>query len=239
MWGHHRQPSRCNLSSLTDGLKSSSSCLRCRLPLENVTLARSTPDTPIACRTPFGATEATMSANGFYTPECNNTARSNGRSKVIERRPSPSEATGTAAAARLGSVRSSGRPHVAYLAATSRLRIKRLPVGFIIPAQPVLVKTAVRSDWVHESNMSATELSAPTHRAALQPHAYDWTARLAAIAAAAERIKATSFTIDGDAVALGPDGLSRFEELSRRDAARTAILYSFDLIEHNGEDLRN
>jgi bifunctional non-homologous end joining protein LigD len=38
---------------------------------------------------------------------------------------------------------------------------------------------------------------------------------------------------------LGPDGLSRFEELSRREAARTAILYAFDLIEHDGEDLRN
>jgi bifunctional non-homologous end joining protein LigD len=31
----------------------------------------------------------------------------------------------------------------------------------------------------------------------------------------------------------------RFEELSRREAARTAILYAFDLIEHDGEDLRN
>jgi bifunctional non-homologous end joining protein LigD len=38
---------------------------------------------------------------------------------------------------------------------------------------------------------------------------------------------------------LGPDGLSRFEELSRREAARTAILYAFDLIERDGEDLRN
>jgi bifunctional non-homologous end joining protein LigD len=60
-----------------------------------------------------------------------------------------------------------------------------------------------------------------------------------AIAAAAELIKAKSFTIDGEAVVLGPDGLSRFEELSRREAARTAILYAFDLIEHDGEDLRN
>jgi hypothetical protein len=41
-------------------------------------------------------------------------------------------------------------------------------------------------------------------------------------------IKAKSFTIDGEAVVLGPDGLSRFEELSRRKAARTAILYAFD-----------
>jgi bifunctional non-homologous end joining protein LigD len=38
---------------------------------------------------------------------------------------------------------------------------------------------------------------------------------------------------------LGPDGLSRFEDLSHRDGARTAILYAFDLIEHDGEDMRN
>jgi bifunctional non-homologous end joining protein LigD len=70
-------------------------------------------------------------------------------------------------------------------------------------------------------------------------NAYDWTVRLAAIAAAAEQIKAKSFTIDGEAVVLGPDGLSRFEELSHREGARTAILYAFDLIEHDGQDLRN
>jgi bifunctional non-homologous end joining protein LigD len=70
-------------------------------------------------------------------------------------------------------------------------------------------------------------------------NAYDWTARLPAIAAAAERIKAKSFTIDGEAVVVGPDGLSQFEELRRRTAAHAAVLYAFDLIEHGGEDLRN
>jgi bifunctional non-homologous end joining protein LigD len=60
-----------------------------------------------------------------------------------------------------------------------------------------------------------------------------------AIAAAAARIKAKSFTIDGEAVVLGPDGLSRFDELRRRDAAHSAMLYAFDLIEHDGRDLRD
>jgi bifunctional non-homologous end joining protein LigD len=69
-------------------------------------------------------------------------------------------------------------------------------------------------------------------------NACDWTAQLASIAAAAEMIKTKSFTIDGEAVVIGPDGLSQFEELSRREAARTAILYAFDLIEHDGEDMR-
>jgi ATP dependent DNA ligase domain len=70
-------------------------------------------------------------------------------------------------------------------------------------------------------------------------NAYDWTVSLAAIAAAGERIKAKTFTIDGEAVVLGPDGLSRFEELRRREAADTAILYAFDLIEDEGEDMRS
>jgi bifunctional non-homologous end joining protein LigD len=68
-------------------------------------------------------------------------------------------------------------------------------------------------------------------------NAYDWTVRLAAIAAPAEQIKAKGFTIDGEAVVLGPDGLSRFEELLSREPARAAVL--FDLIEHDGEDMRN
>jgi bifunctional non-homologous end joining protein LigD len=38
---------------------------------------------------------------------------------------------------------------------------------------------------------------------------------------------------------MGPDGLSRFEELRHREAAQTANLYAFDLIEYDGEDLRN
>jgi hypothetical protein len=46
------------------------------------------------------------------------------------------------------------------------------------------------------------------------------------MAAAAEQIKAKSFTVDGEAVVLRPDGLSRFEESSRREAAHTAIIYA-------------
>jgi len=63
--------------------------------------------------------------------------------------------------------------------------------------------------------------------------------RLPAITAAAERIKARTFTVDGEAVVVGPDGLSRFDEVRRRKAAQTEILYAFDRIEHDGEDVRN
>jgi bifunctional non-homologous end joining protein LigD len=115
------------------------------------------------------------------------------------------------------------------------ISIKRLPAGFIFPAQPVLrLKPPAGTDWVHEIKHDGYRMivhrDGPTVRL-YSRNAYDWTARLESITAAAQRIKAKSFTIDGEAVVLGPDGLSRFEELSRREAARTAILYAFDLIE--------
>jgi bifunctional non-homologous end joining protein LigD len=98
------------------------------------------------------------------------------------------------------------------------------------------------ADWVHEIKHDGYRLIVRRDGAAVRLYtrnAYDWTARLPAIAAAVERIKATSFTIDGEAVVLGPDGLSRFDELRRRAAAQNAILYAFDLIEHDGEDLHD
>jgi hypothetical protein len=121
------------------------------------------------------------------------------------------------------------------------MSINRVPGGFVIPAQPVPAsKPPSGADWVHEIKHDGYRIivrhDGPTVRL-YSRNAYDWTVRLAAIAAA-QRIKAKSFTIDGEAVVLGPDGLSRFEELSRRVAAHTAILYAFDLIEHDGEDLR-
>jgi bifunctional non-homologous end joining protein LigD len=122
------------------------------------------------------------------------------------------------------------------------MKIKRLPAGFVVPAQPIKAsKPPSGPDWVHEINHDGYRLivrrDGPIVRLYTR-NAYDWTVRLPAIAAAAGRIKAKSFTIDGEAVVLGPDGLSRFDELRRREAAHSAMLYAFDLIEHEGQDMR-
>ena len=123
------------------------------------------------------------------------------------------------------------------------MRLKRIPAGFVVPAQPVLgSRPPSGAGWVHEIKHDGYRMIVRRDGAIVRIYsrnAYDWTARLPAIAAAAERIKAKSFTIDGEAVVLGPDGLSRFEDLRRKEAAHRAILYAFDLIEHDGEDLRD
>jgi bifunctional non-homologous end joining protein LigD len=68
-------------------------------------------------------------------------------------------------------------------------------------------------------------------------NAVDYTDRMPVIAAGASRPKASSLTIDDEAVVIGTDGLSRFDEL-RAACARVAFLYAFDSLEQDGEDLQ-
>jgi bifunctional non-homologous end joining protein LigD len=97
------------------------------------------------------------------------------------------------------------------------VKIKRPSAGFVVPAQPIRAsKPPSGADWVHEIKHDGYRLIVRRDGSTVRLYtrnAYDWTVRLPAVAAAAARIKAKSFTIDGEAVVLGPDGLSRFEDL--------------------------
>ena len=68
---------------------------------------------------------------------------------------------------------------------------------------------------------------------------YDWADRFPAIVDAALRIKASSFLIDGEAVIARDDGTPDFRSLRTRRSGHEAVLYAFDLIEHDGNDLRD
>jgi ATP-dependent DNA ligase len=92
------------------------------------------------------------------------------------------------------------------------MKVNPLPASFVIPAQPVLAsKPPSGADWDHEIKHDGYRMIVCRHGPTVRLYsrnANDWTARLRAIASGAERIKGKSFTIDGEAVVLGPDGLS-------------------------------
>ena len=60
-----------------------------------------------------------------------------------------------------------------------------------------------------------------------------------AIVDAALRLKAQSFLIDGEAVIARDDGTPDFRALRSNHRGDEAVLYAFDLIEHDGDDLRD
>jgi bifunctional non-homologous end joining protein LigD len=76
------------------------------------------------------------------------------------------------------------------------MRSKRLLAGYIIPAQPVkAAKPPSGPDWVHEIKHDGYRLIVRRDGRTVRLYtrnAYDWTVRLPAIAAAAQRIKAKS-----------------------------------------------
>jgi ATP-dependent DNA ligase len=68
---------------------------------------------------------------------------------------------------------------------------------------------------------------------------FDWADRFPAIVEAARSIRADSFMIDGEAIVCRPDGLSDFDALRFGRRAHEVMLVAFDLIELEGEDLRD
>ena len=95
--------------------------------------------------------------------------------------------------------------------------------------------------WVHEIKHDGFRLMVRRDGVRVRcstRNGHDWADRFPAIVEAAGRIKASSFLIDGEAVICRDEGLSDFNALRSRRRNQDAMLFAFDLIEHEGEDLR-
>ena len=68
---------------------------------------------------------------------------------------------------------------------------------------------------------------------------HDWADRFPAIVEAAAHLKAQSFLIDGEVVIARDDGMSDFRALRSKRRGPEAVLYAFDLLQHDGADLRD
>src|SRR5271165_6412090 len=114
--------------------------------------------------------------------------------------------------------------------------------GFIPPCIPTrAAKPPSGPDWVHEIKHDGYRLQVRREGEVVRlftRRGYDWSGRYPAIAVTAMLLRAKSFTLDGEAVVCGPDGVAIFEALHRRGTVTEAMLYVFDLLELDGEDLR-
>jgi bifunctional non-homologous end joining protein LigD len=115
--------------------------------------------------------------------------------------------------------------------------------GFIEPCQP---SKAARPPpgplWVHEIKHDGYRLMVRRDGSRVRcftRNGHDWADRFTGIVEAASRIKATSFLIDGEVVITSDDGMSDFHALRSKRRGHEAVLYAFDLIEHDGDDLRD
>lgn len=115
---------------------------------------------------------------------------------------------------------------------------------FIKPMEPAQVEEPpVSDDWIHEIKYDGfrTQLILDwTGARALTKTGHDWSKRYWPIVAAAEKLPAKAFIIDGEMIAPEPDGRPNFHAMHSRMAwnAEQLAFVAFDILHLDGQDLR-
>jgi bifunctional non-homologous end joining protein LigD len=115
--------------------------------------------------------------------------------------------------------------------------------GFVEPCRPSKApRPPSGPQWVHEIKHDGFRLMVRREDSRVRLFTRggcDWADRFPAIVEAASAIRARSFLIDGEAVICRNDGVSDFNALRSRRRDHEVVLIAFDLIEWQGDDLRN
>jgi hypothetical protein len=108
-------------------------------------------------------------------------------------------------------MRHSGHSQEARWVAIHPAWLSLAPTGSLIPASPLLAPRCPPDDGYR----LIVRRDGPTVRLFTR-RGYDWTDRYPAIAGAAAKVRARSFTLDGEAVVCGTNGVAVFDALHRR-----------------------
>src|SRR5262245_29711395 len=122
------------------------------------------------------------------------------------------------------------------------LRTRPPPPGFIEPCLPTPADYPPSGPgWIHEIKHDGYRMMVRRDASGvrlLTRNGKDWTGRFPAIVEAAAGLKARSCLIDGEAVCCDENGLAVFALLRNRERPAEILLYAFDLLELDGQDLR-
>src|SRR6516225_4320310 len=122
------------------------------------------------------------------------------------------------------------------------LRMRTLPAGFIAPCLPTKTDTLPSgSQWLHEIKHDGFRIIARKTGAQVRLYSRtgnDLTRRFPLIVETLARLRSRSCIIDGEAVACDDNDVASFDLIRHHRANESIFLYTFDLIELNGDDLR-
>jgi bifunctional non-homologous end joining protein LigD len=122
------------------------------------------------------------------------------------------------------------------------LNPRRLPLGFLPPCLPIKAPQPPSGDiWLHEIKLDGFRVIARKDGARVRLYSRpgnDLTQRFPVLTETLAALRVRSCIIDGEAVAVGPDGIPSFDRQRYRRRDGSVILFAFDLVELNGDDLR-
>jgi bifunctional non-homologous end joining protein LigD len=114
--------------------------------------------------------------------------------------------------------------------------------GFIAPCLPTAAPQPPSGEpWLHEIKHDGFRVIARKNGKRVRLYSRpgnDLTYRFPLIVEALAKLSSRSCIIDGEAVACGDDGIALFDRIQFRHHDADVFLYTFDLIELDGDDLR-
>ena len=123
----------------------------------------------------------------------------------------------------------------------SRGRPINAAAAFIHPCRPIVAKQPPTGPgWTHELKHDGYRLQVHVRDGRVRLYTMngaDWSKRYPRIVEAAARIKGSA-VIDAEVVYLDEKGVPNFDTLHSRTADHLAIACAFDLLMHDGDDLR-
>jgi bifunctional non-homologous end joining protein LigD len=122
-----------------------------------------------------------------------------------------------------------------------RGRPSNAPAAFIHPCRPIVAKQPpARPGWVHELKHDGYRLQIHIRDGRVRLYTMngtDWSKRYPRIVEEASRVK-VSAVMDAEVVCLVKKGIADFDMLHGRTADHVAVACAFDLLMHDGDDLR-
>ena len=123
----------------------------------------------------------------------------------------------------------------------SRRRPINTPFAFIHPCRPIVVAQPPSGPgWAHELKHDGYKLQIHARDGRVRLYTItgaDWSKRYPLIVEAAAKING-NVIVDAEVVWLDSDGIAQFDALPSRVNDGTAIALAFDLLMHNGKDVR-
>jgi bifunctional non-homologous end joining protein LigD len=122
------------------------------------------------------------------------------------------------------------------------LKERTVPAGFIAPCLPTKAQSPPSGPlWLHEIKHDGFRVIARKSGTKVRLYSRpgnDLTYRFPLIVETIARLRPRSCIIDGEAVVCDGNGMVSFDHIRYRRHDSSAFLYTFDLIELNGDDLR-
>jgi bifunctional non-homologous end joining protein LigD len=116
-----------------------------------------------------------------------------------------------------------------------------------IPAYRPQLATLVRQapageQWLHEQKFDGYRIGARLQRGAVElvsRRGQDWTAEFPTVVAALRELGVREALLDGEVAAVLPSGVTSFQALQNRRSGANLVYFVFDLLFHDGTDLRD